>query len=81
MSTKSQCLKLIPHLMSQRGLSCLEARRNLGITSLHQRLEDLRGMGCAIRSQTIDSDGSRYNRYFMASAPKWLADQVVGVAA
>ena len=80
MSTKSQCLKLIPHLMSARGLSCLEARRNLGITSLHRCLDDLRDMGCKIRWHTVISEGSRYNRYFLASAPpKWIVDQCGGV--
>lgn len=77
---KSQCLKLIPYLRSKRGISSLEASRNLAITSLHRRLTDLEEMGCTILRVPVVQDGVRFNRNFATKVPKWLLEQVEGKA-
>lgn len=78
MTHKSQCLKLLPFLRSKRGITALEASKNLHITSLHRRLSDLRDMGCVIDAFPINNNGVRFNRYFATKVPKWLLDQVEG---
>lgn len=80
MSHKSQCLKLIPYLRSERGITSLEASRNLCITSLHRRLTDLEEMGCTILRKPIHQNGVHFNRYFATKVPKWLLEQVEGKA-
>lgn len=76
MSHKSQCMKLLPFLRSKRGITALEASKNLHITSLHRRLSDLRDMGVTIEAMPINQDGHRFNRYFATEVPKWLLDQI-----
>lgn len=78
MTHKSQCLKLIPKLTSEKGITSLEASRLLCITSLHRRLSDLRDMGCVIKTMPINQNGIRFNRYFATKVPKWLMEQVQG---
>lgn len=72
----SQCLKLLPYLRSKRGITALEASKNLNITSLHRRLSDLRDMGCEIETMPIHANGVRFNRYFATKVPKWLLEQI-----
>lgn len=78
MSTKSQCLKLIPYLRSKRGITSLEASRNLCITSMHRRLADLEDMGCTSLRKPMNNNGVRFNRYFATKVPKFLMEQVEG---
>lgn len=73
---RTQCLRLLPYLRSKRGITALEASKNLHITSLHRRLSDLRDMGVTIEAMPINQDGHRFNRYFATKVPKWLLDQI-----
>lgn len=76
MNYRTQCLRLLPYLRSKRGITALEASKNLHITSLHRRLSDLRDMGVNIEAMPINQDGHRFNRYFATKVPKWLLDQI-----
>lgn len=72
----SQCLKLLPYLRSKRGITSLEASKNLHITSLHRRLTDLEDMGCVILRTPINQNGVRFNRYFAVKVPAHLLKQL-----
>lgn len=73
---RTQCLKLLPALRSKRGITSLEASRNLGITSLHRRLSDLEAMGCVIERVPVNNNGVRFNRYFAVKVPKHLLEAI-----
>lgn len=73
---RTQCLRLLPYLRSKRGITALEASKNLHITSLHRRLSDLRDMGCVIEPMKGNQNGTHFNRYFATKVPKWLLDQI-----
>lgn len=75
---KSQCLKLLRYLISEKGITSLEASRLLFITSPHRRFSDLKEMGCIIKPKPVKQNGVRFNRYFATKVPKWLLDQVEG---
>lgn len=60
----TQCEALLKALKRKRGVTALEAAIDLGITSLHRRLTDLRRQGVVILAKTISTtNGTRVNRY------------------
>lgn len=62
----SQCGRLLKKLQRKRGITSLEAFQELGITSLHRRLTDLREMGYEIGDQwhyKTDADGKVITRW------------------
>lgn len=78
MTHKSQCMKLLPFLRSKRGITALEASKNLHITSLHRRLSELRELGRVIETKPEKSATARYNRYFATSVPSRLRKELGG---
>lgn len=57
---KSQCNQLLKKLQRKKGITSLEAFQELGITSLHRRLTDLRQSGYEISGAwhyKMDSNG------------------------
>ena len=72
----SQCLKLLPYLRSKRGITSLEASKQLNITSFHRRLTDLKKKGCVLYPKPINQNGVRFNRYFAVKVPAHLLKQL-----
>lgn len=65
-SKRSQCGRLLMKLKRQKGITSLEAFQELGITSLHRRLSDLREMGYEISDTwhyKVDSNGKVEKRW------------------
>lgn len=62
----TQLGRLLETLKRKKGISSLEAFQELGITSLHRRLSDLREMGYEIGDQwhyKTDADGKVITRW------------------
>lgn len=62
MDKKSQCQKLLDYMKS-KPVSSYAAVVELGITSLHRRLSDLRAQGCVIADEWTESNNKRFKIY------------------
>lgn len=63
---KTQCNQLLKKLQRKKGITSLEAFSELGITSLHRRLSDLRESGYTIADTwhyKLDANGKVEKRW------------------
>lgn len=63
----SHCALILAHLKKGNSISELEARDVFGMTSLAQRICDLRKRGVLIQDTWVNNGKTRYKRYFLGA--------------